>query len=158
MISSREAAITEAKASYDAGHFLRRLERLVAVPTESHPPEHREDLVRYCNEVLGPLVKELGFSVSTLENPEWQHGPVMLATRLEDASLPTILIYGHGDVVRAMPEKWRADLDPWTVKVEGDKIYGRRRRQQGPTSAGDRGIAGGAVGSWTIGLQREDFR
>ncbi|RTE91292.1 M20/M25/M40 family metallo-hydrolase [Bradyrhizobium sp. LVM 105] len=125
MISSREAAITEAKASYDAGHFLRRLERLVAVPTESHPPEHREDLVRYCNEVLGPLVKELGFSVSTLENPEWQHGPVMLATRLEDASLPTILIYGHGDVVRAMPEKWRADLDPWTVKVEGDKIYGR---------------------------------
>ncbi|TQF42572.1 hypothetical protein UNPF46_04475 [Bradyrhizobium sp. UNPF46] len=125
MNPSRDAAISAAKASYDAGDFLRRLESLVAVPTESHPPERKEDLVRYCREVLGPLVESLGFSISILDNPEQQHGPVMLGTRIEDASLPTVLIYGHGDVVRAMPERWRTDLDPWTVKVEGDKIYGR---------------------------------
>jgi acetylornithine deacetylase/succinyl-diaminopimelate desuccinylase-like protein len=35
------------------------------------------------------------------------------------------MLYGHGDVVRAMPERWRADLDPWTLKIEGDRIYGR---------------------------------
>ena len=38
-----------------------------------------------------------------------------------------MLIYGHAaDVVRAMPERWRADrLDPWTLTIEGDRIYGR---------------------------------
>jgi acetylornithine deacetylase/succinyl-diaminopimelate desuccinylase-like protein len=125
MIASREAAINAAKAIYDDGTFILELEKLVAVPTESSPPHHKADLVRYCGEILGPMLETMGFSVALLENPEQQHGPVMLATRIEDAALPTVLIYGHGDVVRAMPERWREGLDPWTVKVEGDKIYGR---------------------------------
>ena len=125
MAPSRDAAIAQAWASFDGGTFLHRLTTLVAVPTESHPPEHREDLVRYCAEVLGPMVEQDGFSVMLLDNPEPQHGPVMLATRIEDPSLPTVMIYGHGDVVRAMPQRWRAGLDPWTVTVEGDRIYGR---------------------------------
>jgi acetylornithine deacetylase/succinyl-diaminopimelate desuccinylase-like protein len=50
---------------------------------------------------------------------------VLLGTRIEDPARPTVLLYGHGDVVRAMPERWRAGLDPWKVTVEGDRIYGR---------------------------------
>lgn len=125
MNQSRQAAIERAQASFDDGTFLDRLRILVAVPTESHPPEHRADLIRYCTDVLGPMVEREGFSVAILENPEPRHGPVMLASRIEDPALPTVMIYGHGDVVRAMPERWRTGLDPWTLTVEGDRIYGR---------------------------------
>lgn len=125
MGGTRGAAISRAQASFDDGTFVDRLTTLVAVPTESHPPSHKADLESYARDVLGPMVAELGFDVHLLANPEPQHGPVMLASRVEDPSLPTALIYGHGDVVRALPELWRKDLDPWTVKVEGDRIYGR---------------------------------
>lgn len=125
MTGTRDAAVARAQASFDAGRFLSRLRDLVAVPTESHPPGHRAELERYGRDVLGPMLAELGFAVRLLENPEPQHGPALLATRIEDASLPTVLIYGHGDVVRGMPERWREGLDPWRVTVEGDRIYGR---------------------------------
>ena len=122
---SRIAAIQAAKALYDDGTFLGHLAALVAVPTESNPPAHKADLVRYCTDILGPIVEELGFTVSILDNPEARHGPVLLATRVENSTLPTVLIYGHGDVVRAMPERWRSGLNPWILTVERDRIYGR---------------------------------
>ncbi len=125
MTNSRTAAIEAARAHYDSGRYVERLATLVAVPTESNPPNHKDDLVRYCTDILGPMVKEMGFEVSVLDNPDPRHGPVMLGTRIENPSLPTVMLYGHGDVVRAMPERWRADLDPWTLKIEGDRIYGR---------------------------------
>ncbi|RZU01184.1 M20 family metallopeptidase [Rivibacter subsaxonicus] len=41
-----------------------------------------------------------------------------------DADAPTVLLYGHLD---KQPEfsGWRADLGPWTPKIEDDKLYGR---------------------------------
>jgi acetylornithine deacetylase/succinyl-diaminopimelate desuccinylase-like protein len=50
---------------------------------------------------------------------------VLLGSRIEDPGLPTVLVYGHGDVVRGEPQRWRKGLDPWLVTVEGDKVYGR---------------------------------
>jgi len=40
------------------------------------------------------------------------------------ADAPTVLLYGHLD---KQPEfnGWRADLGPWTPKLDGDKLYGR---------------------------------
>jgi acetylornithine deacetylase/succinyl-diaminopimelate desuccinylase-like protein len=125
MTVARADAVTAAHTYFDDGTFLERLSALVAVPTESNPPDRKVDLVRYCTSVIGPMVEKLGFAISILDNPDERHGPVMLATRIENPKLPTVMLYGHGDVVRAMPERWRADLDPWTLKVEGDKVYGR---------------------------------
>jgi acetylornithine deacetylase/succinyl-diaminopimelate desuccinylase-like protein len=34
-------------------------------------------------------------------------------------------MYGHGDVIRGQDEQWRAGLNPWAVKQEGERIYGR---------------------------------
>ncbi|MFD0448983.1 M20/M25/M40 family metallo-hydrolase [Streptomyces indonesiensis] len=48
-----------------------------------------------------------------------------MAVRHEDDALPTVLVYGHGDVVLGEPERWRTGLDPWQVVVEGDRWYGR---------------------------------
>ena len=123
--ATRDGAIARARAYFDDGSYLDRLRALVAVPTESHPPEHKADLERYCHAVLGPMAARLGFAVDVLDNPQPIHGPVLLGTRIEDPALPTVLLYGHGDVVRAMPERWRPGLEPWRVTVEGDRIYGR---------------------------------
>ncbi len=122
---TRQAAIARAQSYFDDGTYLDRLRALVAVPTQSHPPDHKPDLERYCHSVLGPMAAELGFTPQVLDNPLPQHGPVLLATRIEDPANPTVLLYGHGDVVRPMPERWRAGLDPWQVTIEGDRIYGR---------------------------------
>jgi acetylornithine deacetylase/succinyl-diaminopimelate desuccinylase-like protein len=123
--TTREQAIHQAQACFDTGAFVETLTRLVAVPTESNPPKRKPDLERYCTDFIGPMLQGMGFDYQVLPNPQPVHGPVLVAQRIEDAALPTLLIYGHGDVVRAMPERWRADLDPWTLKVEGDRIYGR---------------------------------
>ncbi len=125
MTASRSGAIARARSYFRDGSYLDRLRALVAVPTQSFPPNHKPDLERYCRAVLGPMVAGLGFATEVLDNPQPAHGPVLLATRIEDATKPTVLLYGHGDVVRAMPERWRAGLDPWTLTVEGDRIYGR---------------------------------
>src|SRR3546814_6455314 len=52
-------------------------------------------------------------------------GPVLLAERIEGDDLPTVLGYGHGDVIRGYDEQWRDGLSPWTIVEEGDRIYGR---------------------------------
>lgn len=110
MSGSRQGAIARAEGFFDDGSYLARLAALVAVPTESHPPEHKGDLERYCHAVLGPMVQELGFTTQVLDNPIAIHGPVLLGTRIEDPALPTVLLYGHGDVVRAMPERDRKSV------------------------------------------------
>jgi acetylornithine deacetylase/succinyl-diaminopimelate desuccinylase-like protein len=124
-MASRQGAIERAQASFDSGRFVERLSELVAVPTESADPSRYPDLVRYCTDVLRPMVEELGCNVQVLDNPLAKHGPFLLGTRIEDPALPTVMVYGHGDVVVAQPSRWRADLDPFKVKVEGDKIFGR---------------------------------
>jgi acetylornithine deacetylase/succinyl-diaminopimelate desuccinylase-like protein len=125
MTGTRDGAIAKARSYFADGSYLDRLRALVAVPTESFPPGRKPDLERYCRDVLGPMAAELGFTTEVLDNPEPQNGPVLLGTRIEGPDLPTVLLYGHGDVVRAMPERWRPGLDPWAVTIEGDRIYGR---------------------------------
>ena len=122
---SRDGAIAAAHAIWDGGAYLDRLRALVAVPTESQMAERVGDLQRYCNDVLGPMVRGIGFETVVLDNPLAGRGPVMVASRIEDPALPTVLVYGHGDVVRGEPARWRAGLDPWAVTVEGDRVYGR---------------------------------
>ena len=125
MTGTRDGAIVRARMGFDDGSFIERLRALVAIPTESHPPRRKHELERYCRDVCGPMIEGLGFATQVFGNPDPIHGPVLIGTRIEDAALPTVLIYGHGDVVRAMPERWRPDLDPWAVTIEGDRIYGR---------------------------------
>jgi acetylornithine deacetylase/succinyl-diaminopimelate desuccinylase-like protein len=51
--------------------------------------------------------------------------PFLFAERREGADRPTVLTYGHGDVVRGMEEDWRDGLDPWRLTQEGERWYGR---------------------------------
>jgi len=123
--STRHQAIAAAQALWDDGTYLRDLAALVSVPTESQMPDRASELRRYCAEVLGPMTAELGFTPAILDNPEPGRGPALLATRFEAADVPTVLIYGHGDVVRGMAGRWQDGIDPWAVTVTGDRVYGR---------------------------------
>ena len=44
---------------------------------------------------------------------------------LKERNLPTVMTYGHGDVVRGYDDQWREGLNPWEITVEGERWYGR---------------------------------
>ena len=125
MTGSRQGAIGRAQAGYDDGEYLARLRELVAVPTESQMPERLPDLYRYCSDAVGPMLAGMGFNNAVLDNPRPGRGPVLLSDRIEDPALPTVLVYGHGDVVRGLAGQWSEGRDPWAVTPVGDKLYGR---------------------------------
>ncbi|WDY56917.1 M20 family metallopeptidase [Pseudomonas sp. PSKL.D1] len=122
---SRSLAISNAAACYDNGTFLKRLKRSVALRTESEAETNLPELYRYLEHFLTPLVEALGFSVKIHDNPVAGRGPFMIATRIECAGLPTVLTYGHGDVVRGYDEQWAEGRSPWDVTVDGERWYGR---------------------------------
>ncbi|MPQ96463.1 M20/M25/M40 family metallo-hydrolase [Modestobacter sp. I12A-02628] len=122
---TRGAALDGAVATFDSGQFLEQLRRRVAHPTESAVPERAGALRAYLAQEIVPAVEAMGFTATVLENPLSPGHPFLVATRVEDPGLPTVLTYGHGDVQPAHPQQWRAGLDPWQVTVEDGRWYGR---------------------------------
>ena len=122
---TRSAAIQQAERYFDEGGFMADLARRVAIKTESQNPARRAELLAYLEMEMRPYLERLGFRCSVLANPSDKGGPFLLAERIEDAALTTVLSYGHGDVIRGQEEQWRAGLDPWVLTREGDRLYGR---------------------------------
>jgi len=125
MNPDRTAVTDGAAALAQDGRFLEILRGRVAVPTESQNADRLPDLYRYLTDQIAPALEPLGFTCRILDNPVEGGGPFLIAQRIEDPALPTVLGYGHGDVVRGIPEQWRDGLDPWRVTVEGERWYGR---------------------------------
>ncbi|MFB3102930.1 MAG: M20 family metallopeptidase [Alphaproteobacteria bacterium] len=125
MSGTRERAVAEAERYFDDGGFLAGLARLVAAPTQSQITDAHPALREYFSAIIGPELSGCGFACEILDNPEPAAGPLLFAQRDEGADLPTVLIYGHGDVVVGQDDKWRDGLSPWTLTVDGDRIYGR---------------------------------
>lgn len=121
----REQALLLALDSYDSGALQAALARRVAYATESEVPEQAPAQHAYLNEDLVPRLRELGFACRVHANPAGVDLPILLARREEAPGLPTVLMYGHGDVVRGNAAKWDAGRDPWRLQVEGDRWYGR---------------------------------
>ncbi len=124
-MTSRAAAIAAAEDWFDAGGLFDELAGRIAVPTESPNPDRAPDLHRYLTDELTPSLEALGFDCEILPNPVSDAGPFLIARRDEDPSLPTVMSYGHGDVVLGYDDQWRDGLDPWTLTVDGDRWYGR---------------------------------
>ena len=122
---TRESAISRATRHFDEGQFIEDLTRRVAIRTESQVPESRPYMDVYLKEEIAPAFERMGFKVEILPNPVQGVWPILLAERIEDPSLPTVLSYGHGDVIRGLDDQWRAGLSPWTLKQEGERYYGR---------------------------------
>jgi acetylornithine deacetylase/succinyl-diaminopimelate desuccinylase-like protein len=122
---TRSSAIAAARAWFDDGHLLAEIRHRVACRTESQRADAHLDLERYLTAEIGPSLAAIGFESRIVPNSVAGAGPFLIAQRLEGDALPTVLSYGHGDVVRGNDDQWRAGLSPWEVTVEGDRWYGR---------------------------------
>ena len=120
-----EQVSEQAAAWFDRGEFREVLARRVAMATESQRSDRQAQLRAYLHQEIAPSLVEMGFTLHWLENAEAAHCPFLVARRRENDALPTMLCYGHGDVVFGDDENWRSGLMPWQLSEEGDRWYGR---------------------------------
>ena len=125
MDTGRGQAIAAAADWFDEGGLLADLRRRVAFRTVSQERERAPELARYLSEEIGPTVEALGFRWSVWENPVSGAPPMLFAERIEGLSLPTVLTYGHGDVVAGYDNQWAAGRSPWEVAEVSARWYGR---------------------------------
>jgi acetylornithine deacetylase/succinyl-diaminopimelate desuccinylase-like protein len=125
---SRSGAIARVQDYLASGAFEAELARRVAIRSESQrfpDPDALSECRRYLDEEMEPAFAAMGFASKVYTNPIEGQGPVLLATRIEDEALPTVLGYGHGDVVRGLEDQWTKGKGPWMTAREGERIYGR---------------------------------
>jgi acetylornithine deacetylase/succinyl-diaminopimelate desuccinylase-like protein len=100
------------------------LAQLVAIPSISalgYPEHTRPALIEAHDAIVGQL-RELGVQVDTLALPDT--APIILGEIPAPAGAPTVLLYGHYDVVPVGEEaKWESP--PFDATERGGAIYGR---------------------------------
>jgi acetylornithine deacetylase/succinyl-diaminopimelate desuccinylase-like protein len=109
---SRTDAIADVERYFDAGVFFADLARRVAIATKSQNPARHGELTAYLDTEMRACLERLGMTCHLLANPTGHGGPFLVAERHEHHELPTMLMYGHGDVIRGQDEQWRAGLAP----------------------------------------------
>jgi len=73
---------------------------------------------------MQPAFSELEFTTRLIESPTGK-APFLFAEHRESDTAPTVLMYGHGDVVDGMVGEWRGGLDPWRTTRIDNRVYGR---------------------------------
>ena len=101
------------------------LEKLISIPTLSQIKGQSHILRSYLSDTIAPLLKDTGFAQIIYDNPIEGAPPFLIAKREESENLPTILIYGHGDVIRAQESSWHQGLCPFVTSKRDGVIYGR---------------------------------
>ena len=119
---TRQAAIAAATGTIASGTFRADLARRVAIATESQNEDRRPLLTEYLDAELGAALGAMGFTWDILHQDGW---PFLAAERIEDTARPTVLGYGHGDVIRGMDGQWADGLSPWQMTDRDGRWYGR---------------------------------
>jgi hypothetical protein len=121
-VQGRADAIANAHQLFTSGEFLKTLERRVAYKTESQNAGRAGELRAYLEKEMRPAFAELDFDSRLVESPSGK-SPFLIAEYREGASLPTVLVYGHGDVVDGMEGEWRGNLDPFKTTRLDNRVY-----------------------------------
>ncbi|GAA4422215.1 M20 family metallopeptidase [Acidovorax lacteus] len=121
----RNTAIARAVAYLEEGGFAADLARRVALRTESDTGAPGPALDAYLVDEMTPWLGTLGFDCGIHPNPDPRGGPFLIARRVEDPALPTVLTYAHGDVVNGMAAHWKDGRTPWDLHADGERWYGR---------------------------------
>jgi len=109
---TRSAALQSALQYLDQGQLFTDLARRVAIRSESDLGADPAALGEYFDAEMVPWLERLGFEVTVSPNPVATGGPFLVARRVEDPAVPTVLTYGHGDVVNGQEASWRKGRGP----------------------------------------------
>ncbi len=118
-------AIERAINFFDDGSFFALLADWVALDTGNPVNDGRSKMHQYLEEKITPFLEGMDFDCRIVENPLESSAPFLIGRRIEDESLPAILIYGHGDTVPSMKGGWQEDLTPHALTRRGNRWYGR---------------------------------
>ncbi len=126
-MGNRDNAIDRAKHFFDTNAFFNMLSGWVAVDTGSREDDRKPQMLVYLEKIMTPYLETMDFSCRIVENPAEPCAPFLIARRIEDETLPFVLMYGHGDTVPAMAEDWEPGLSPLklTKDENSGKWYGR---------------------------------
>ncbi len=101
--------------------FLDELFTLIKIPSVSSHT-HRHNDIKNCTEQWKKLLLEAGVDIA--EILPTNGNPVVFASKIIDKSLPTVMVYGHYDVMPAEPlELW--ETPPFEPQVRDGKIFAR---------------------------------
>lgn len=101
--------------------FLEELFELIRIPSISAESEHKPDMVR-CAEKWKELLMAAGCDKAEVMPSEGN--PVVYGEKTIDATKPTVLVYGHYDVMPVAPlELWKTK--PFEPVVKDGKIWAR---------------------------------
>lgn len=103
------------------GRFLEELFELLRIPSISAQSDYKPEMVR-CAEWLRDALLKSG--ADRAEVMPTAGNPVVYAEKIVDPAKPTVLVYGHYDVMPVDPlEEW--ETEPFEPVVKGNRIYGR---------------------------------
>ncbi|MBQ7984339.1 MAG: M20/M25/M40 family metallo-hydrolase, partial [Bacteroidales bacterium] len=101
--------------------FLEELFSLIRIPSVSSQNEHKEDMVK-CAQRWKELILQAGADMCEIMPTEGN--PVVYAQRIIDNSYPTVLVYGHYDVMPVDPiDQWKTQ--PFEPVVKDGYIWAR---------------------------------
>ncbi|WP_022664047.1 M20 family metallopeptidase [Desulfospira joergensenii] len=121
---NRTHALDRARA-FAADSLFTLLSDWVSLDTGSRADDRKPSLTAYLEEKIIPWLASRAFETRIVENPEDPCAPFLIARRVEDKALPTVLVYGHGDTVPGMDDAWTKGGGPFALTRDGDRWYGR---------------------------------
>lgn len=103
------------------GRFQEELFSLIRIPSISSDPSHKNDM-QECALRWKNLLLETG--VDMAEVMPTSANPVVFASKVIDPSAPTVLVYGHYDVMPVEPlELW--NTDPFEPVIQEGRLWAR---------------------------------
>ena len=103
------------------GRFQEELFSLIRIPSISSDPSHKNDM-QECALRWKNLLLETG--VDMAEVMPTSANPVVFASKVIDPSAPTVLVYGHYDVMPVEPlELW--NTDPFEPVIQDGRLWAR---------------------------------
>ena len=102
------------------GRFLEELFALIRIPSISAKTEHKDDMQR-CALYWQEHLQGLGVQAEVYQTAG---NPIVYGEYIIDASAPTVLVYGHYDVMPAEPlELWKSE--PFEPEIRDGHIWAR---------------------------------
>jgi acetylornithine deacetylase/succinyl-diaminopimelate desuccinylase-like protein len=101
--------------------FLEELFEVIRIPSISSIEEHKPDMIRTAEALKAKLIEA---GVDKAEVIPSEGNPVVYAEKIIDANAPTVLVYGHYDVMPVDPlDLWKSP--PFEPEIRDEKIYAR---------------------------------